>query len=153
MSMNPDGQRVLGALPVGFSGPGPLDVTPMYYAPTPVLPMLLPLEFRTDLAEAGWQQAPYECILESVRAMTVVTNQRIIFVGTSRSETSEEGVFIVPRGSVGSSIGAVALQGAQRGFHEFRSFLDPARGWDRHARRDLGDHESGHFCARERGHS
>eukprot|EP00434_Breviolum_minutum_P010231 symbB.v1.2.009029.t1/scaffold568.1/size186168/5 len=111
-SLTPDGLRVLGTLPPGFSGPGPLDAVPMFYTPTPVMPMVLPLEFRTDLAEAGWQQAPYECILESVRAISVLTNARIIFVGTWLSETTEEGVFLVPRGSVGCSIGSVMQLGS-----------------------------------------
>ena len=47
-SLTPDGLRVLGTLPPGFSGPGPLDAVPMFYTPTPVMPMVLPLEFRTD---------------------------------------------------------------------------------------------------------
>lgn len=42
-SLNPDGLRVRGTLPNGYSGPGPLGLTPMYYTPTPVLPMILPL--------------------------------------------------------------------------------------------------------------
>lgn len=46
------------------------------------------------------------------RQISVVTNARIIFVGTSRSETTEEGVFLVPRGSVGSSIGSVMQLGS-----------------------------------------
>ena len=61
-SLNPEGLRVLGTLPTGYSGFGPLDATPMWYVPVPVLPMILPLEFRTDLAECGWQQAPYFCL-------------------------------------------------------------------------------------------
>lgn len=111
-SLKPDGLRVQGTLPAGYSGFGPLDATPMWYVPVPVLPMILPLEYRTDLAEAGWGQAPYESILESVRAMSIVTNQRIIFIGSSRSETNEEGVYLVPRGSLGSSIGCIAQLGS-----------------------------------------
>lgn len=79
-SLDPEGLRVSGTLPAGYSGFGPLDGTPFWYAPVPLLPMMLPLEYRTDLAECGWQQAPYESILESVRAMSVVTNQRFIFM-------------------------------------------------------------------------
>ena len=111
-SLKPDGLRVQGTLPASYSGFGPLDATPMWYVPVPVLPMILPLEYRTDLAEAGWGQAPYESILESVPAMSVLTNSRIIFIGSSRSEANEEGVYLVPRGSLGSSIGCIVQLGS-----------------------------------------
>ena len=69
--------------------------------PTNICICILPVEMRTDVGETGWAQAPFEAKIE-MQAFTGVNNERLIFDGSQRSETSDEGVYLVPGGAVGA---------------------------------------------------
>ena len=78
-SLTPNGSRIQASLPAGHFGNGPLDTSPITFAPQTVLPRLLP---RLAIGEAGWPQALFVAWWPVSQALS---NDRIVYIGSRRS--------------------------------------------------------------------
>jgi hypothetical protein len=89
------GSRAQAGQRAGYFGVAPLDNAPFTYVPPPVIPQLLPLEFRLAIGEAGWGQAPHAAIVTGFSTVQAISNARIVFIGSRRSSIDMEGPYLV----------------------------------------------------------
>lgn len=103
-SLTPNGSRIQASLPAGHFGNGPLDTSPITFAPQTVLPRLLLLEMRLAIGEAGWPQALFVAWWPVSQALS---NDKIVYIGSRRSTIDIEGAFLAGRAQTGIRVAAL----------------------------------------------